>query len=141
MIATNLTFICCVYKEKSLNDSWIATFSIWVYVTLFSISRFYHNTTNRSRIRSDQKRLFFAVYLYTLSFFANTPFKLDVTGINWCNCLFVGSLNFTINVKTSKYLNINPFLWLLNLRKGFWWNVFLELLFLIFNSTFAPFSL
>ena len=30
----------------------------------------------RNKIRSDQKRLFFAVSLYPLSFFANTPFKL-----------------------------------------------------------------
>ena len=128
------------------SESWIATFSIWVDVTLFSISRFYqfspYNTTNRSKIRSDQKRLFFAVYLYPLSFFANTPFKLDFTGINWCS--FVGRsacFKFTLNVKTSKYLNMNPFLWLLNLRKGFWWNVFLKLLFLIVPLPLLVFKL
>jgi len=31
--------------------------------------------TDRSEISSDQKHLFFAVCLYPLSFFANTPFK------------------------------------------------------------------
>ena len=34
------------------------------------------DATDRSKISSDQKRLFFAVCLYPLSFLANTPFKL-----------------------------------------------------------------
>ena len=34
------------------------------------------DATNRSKISSDQKRLFFAVRLFPLSFFASTPFKL-----------------------------------------------------------------
>ena len=46
----------------------------------FSISRFNNvlliDATGRSNIGSDQKRLFFAVSLYPLSFFANTSFKL-----------------------------------------------------------------
>ena len=36
------------------------------------------DATDRSKIRSDQKGLFFAVSLYPFSFFANTPFKLNV---------------------------------------------------------------
>ena len=35
------------------------------------------DATDRSKISSDQKRLFFAVILYPLSFFANTPFNED----------------------------------------------------------------
>ena len=35
------------------------------------------DATDRSKISNDQKRLFFAVSLYPLSFFANTPFKPD----------------------------------------------------------------
>ena len=34
------------------------------------------DATDRSKISGDQKRLFFAVNLYPLSFFANTPFKI-----------------------------------------------------------------
>ena len=34
-----------------------------------------YDATDRSKIRSDQKCLFFAVSLYPLLFFANTPFK------------------------------------------------------------------
>ena len=42
----------------------------------FGISRFPPYRRNRwSKISSDQKRLFFAVSLYPLSFFANAPFK------------------------------------------------------------------
>ena len=52
--------------------SWICMF--------FSINRFNNvlliDATGRSNISSDQKRLFFAVTLYPLSFFANTSFKL-----------------------------------------------------------------
>ena len=48
--------------------------------TFFSISRFLYNfllidATDRSKISSDQKRLFFAVSLYPLSFFENAPFN------------------------------------------------------------------
>ena len=39
-------------------------------------NNFFIDATDRSKISSDQKRLFSAVSLYTLSFFANTPFKL-----------------------------------------------------------------
>ena len=33
------------------------------------------NATDKSKIRSDQKRFFIALSQYPLSFFANTPFK------------------------------------------------------------------
>ena len=35
------------------------------------------NATDRSKISSNQKRLSIAVSLYLLSFFTNTPFKLE----------------------------------------------------------------
>ena len=50
--------------------------------TFFGMSRFLQfspDRRNKIEVRliasSDQKRLFFAVSLYALSFFANTPFK------------------------------------------------------------------
>ena len=50
--------------------------------TFFSMSRFNNflliGATDRSKISSDQKRLFFPVSLYPLSFFVNTPLKLMV---------------------------------------------------------------
>ena len=41
-----------------------------LFLTIFSL-----DSTDRSKISTDQKRLFFAVSLYPLLFFANTPFK------------------------------------------------------------------
>ena len=40
------------------------------------------DTTDRSKISSDQKRFFIALSLYPLSFFANTPFKVREIGLN-----------------------------------------------------------
>ena len=45
--------------------------SVWVVFNNFLLI----GTIDRSKISSDQKRLFFAVSLYPFSFFANTPFK------------------------------------------------------------------
>ena len=42
------------------------------------------DATDRSKIRSDQKRFFIALSLYPLSFFANTPFKVTpVSSQRW----------------------------------------------------------
>ena len=40
-----------------------------------SFLTFFSLVTDRSKISSDEKRLFFAVSLYPFSFFANTSFK------------------------------------------------------------------
>ena len=45
--------------------------SVWVVFNNFLLL----DATDRSKISSDQKRLFFDVSLYPLSFFVNTPFK------------------------------------------------------------------
>ena len=37
------------------------------------------DATDKSKISSDRKRLFFALHLYPLSFFANTPFNMNKT--------------------------------------------------------------
>ena len=54
--------------------------SQFVWTLRSSVKVVYNNfllidATDRNKIRSDQKRLFFDVSLYPLSFFANTPFK------------------------------------------------------------------
>ena len=58
----------------------VATFWICMDSTFFGISRFNNifliDATDRSKISSDQKRLFCAVSLYPLLFFANTPFNI-----------------------------------------------------------------
>ena len=55
--------------------------------TFFGIQVVFNNflligATDRSKISSDQKRLFFAVSLYPLLFFANTPFKSNMIYAN-----------------------------------------------------------
>ena len=52
---------------------WTLLSSVWVVFNNFLLI----DTTDRSKICSDQKRLFFAVSLYPLSFFANTPFYYE----------------------------------------------------------------
>ena len=47
--------------------------SAWVVFNNF----LFVDATDRIKISSDQKRLFFAVSLYPFPFFANTPFKSD----------------------------------------------------------------
>ena len=59
---------------------WMICLKLNWFVYVLRISRFFYNfllidATDRSKISSDQKRLFFAVSLYLLSFFANTPLK------------------------------------------------------------------
>ena len=50
---------------------WALHSSVWdVFIHFLLI-----DATDRSKISSDQKRLFIALGLYPLSFFENTPFK------------------------------------------------------------------
>ena len=51
---------------------WALRSSVWVVLNNFLLI----DATDSCKIRSDQKRLFFAVSLYPLSFFANTPFNI-----------------------------------------------------------------
>ena len=60
---------------------WTQRSSVWVVFNNFLLI----DATDRSKISSDQKRLFIALSLYPLSFFANTPFirktNLDLMSI------------------------------------------------------------
>ena len=51
---------------------WTLRSSAWVVFNIFLLI----DATDKSKISSDQKRLFFAVSLHPLSFFANTPFNV-----------------------------------------------------------------
>ena len=52
---------------------WALSCSVWDVVNNFLLI----DATDRSKISSDQKRLFIALSLYPLSFFANTPFNVS----------------------------------------------------------------
>ena len=64
----------------------VASFQICMDAAFFDVSRFNNflliDATDRSKISSDQKRLFFALSLYPLSFFAKTPLKRLKNGEN-----------------------------------------------------------
>ena len=53
---------------------WTPCYSVWDAFNNFLLI----DATDRSKISSDQKRLFIALRLYPLSFFANTPFKANL---------------------------------------------------------------
>ena len=50
---------------------WALCYSVWDVFNKFLLI----DVTDRSKIRSDQKRFFITLSLYPLSFFANIPFK------------------------------------------------------------------
>ena len=86
----------------------VATFWIFMDATFFGMSRFKNflliDATDRSKISSDQKRLFFAVILYPLSFFAKTLFKL---WIHLIPVLLFGKNNkLTVSLTSAK---LNPY--------------------------------
>ena len=79
--------------------------------TFFSIRVVFNNfllidATDRSKISSGQKRLFFAVSLYLLSFFANTPFKL----LTKTNCL---EEEYASSVNLPNFRDILKIFWML----------------------------
>ena len=72
-------------------ESYVATFSIRMEHN--SLQVFFNNfllkdATDRSKISSDKKRLFVAVCLYPLSFFANTFFKTLILSVMGKRMLF-----------------------------------------------------
>ena len=75
--------ICLELNWLFSDPSWMLQISEFVW-SLRSLAWVVFNNfllidaTDRSKISSDQKRLFFALRLYPLSFFASTPFKVEV---------------------------------------------------------------
>ena len=72
--------ICLESNRFVYDSSRMLQLSKWVWTRHSSVCVVFNNfllidATNRIKIRSDQKRWFFAVSLYPLSFFTNTPFN------------------------------------------------------------------
>ena len=72
---------------------WPLSYSVWEVFNNFLLI----DETDRIKISSDQKRVFIALILYPLSFFANTPFNLKVM-------FFIDKSK--INSKTFKFYQI-----------------------------------
>ena len=65
-------FFCCLSRMLDFSEFvWTVSYSVWDVFNRFLLI----DTTDRSKISSDQKRFFIALSLYPLSFFANTPFN------------------------------------------------------------------
>ena len=82
-IVCNIWMICLELNWLFYDPSWMLQLSEFVWTLRSSVWVVFNNfllldATDRSKIRSDQKRLFFAVSLNPLLFIANTPFKHDV---------------------------------------------------------------
>ena len=80
IIGCNIRMICLKLNGFFYDPSWMSQLSEFVSILRSSVWVVFNNfllidSTDRSKISSDQKRLFCAVSLYPLSFFANTPFK------------------------------------------------------------------
>ena len=72
--------ICLELNWLFYDPSWMLQLSEFVWALRSSVWIFFNNfllidATDKSKISSDRKRLFFALRLYPLSFFASTPFK------------------------------------------------------------------
>ena len=81
IIVCNIWMICLELNWFFSDPSWMLQLSEFVWTLRSSVWIVFNNfllidATDSCKIRSDQKRLFFAVSLYPLSFFANTPFNI-----------------------------------------------------------------
>jgi len=81
-IGCNIWMICSKLNRFFYGLSRMLPLSEIVWILRSSVLVVFNNfllidATDRSRIRSDQKRFFIALSLYPFSFFANTPFKTD----------------------------------------------------------------
>ena len=91
-IGCNIWMICLKLKWLFYDPSWMLQLSEFVWSLRSSVWAVFNNfllkdATDRSKISSDQKRLFFAVSLYPLSFYANNPFKeSDWLGFTYHTC-------------------------------------------------------
>ena len=81
IIGCNIWMICLELNWLFYDPSWMLQllnlYGRYVFrYESFLINFLLIDVADRSKISSDQRRLFFAVSIYPLSFLANTPFKL-----------------------------------------------------------------
>ena len=101
-LSCNIWMICLKFIWLFYDTSCILQLSEFVWTLRHSTNNVFNNVllidaTDRRKISDyefNQKRLFFAVSLYPLSFFANTPFNNDTEIVFLCPCIC------TINVTT-----------------------------------------
>ena len=80
---------------------WALSYLVWDVFNKFLLI----DATDRSKISSDQKRFFIALSLYPLSFFWNTPFKIDIKIVYLKRCYFTIYLKVFFDIKGVKGLS------------------------------------
>ena len=120
-IGCDIWMICLTLNWYFYDPSWMLQLSKFAWTLQSSVWVVFNNfllidATDRSKISSDQKRLFFVVSLYHLSFFANTPFKETVDAISsdppliewhvWFTCRYALKLCLI-----KYYLDINEYVY------------------------------
>ena len=98
MICFEINCLFFLWTELNSEFIWMLRSSVSVVFNNFLLI----DTTNRSKISSDQTRSFFAVSLYPLLFFANTPFNFAL-----CNRDVQRQLVLQPTVHVSQHLNVH----------------------------------
>ena len=101
-------------SELNVATFWICIYGHYVLRYKSFLTIFLIDATDRSKISSDQTRLFFAVSLYPLSVFSNTPFKLPFFNVipqkqffdNFY--VYIGAFSKMINVVLFSRQNSEP---------------------------------
>ena len=117
-IGFNIWMICLILNWFFYDPSRMLQFSEFVWALCSSVYVVFNNfllieTKHRSKISSDQKRLFCAESLYPLSFFANTPFKSGAHRIRkqsifkWKNKNFIFNIKFVMGTIVNRTYNSN----------------------------------
>ena len=83
IIDRNISMICLELNRFFGDHCWLLQFSEFVWTLCSSVWVVFNNcllinATDRSKISSNHHRIFFDVSLYHISFFTNTPYKINL---------------------------------------------------------------
>ena len=97
-IGCNIWMICLKLNRFFYGLSRMLYLSEFVWTLRSSVLVVFNNfvlidATDRSKISSDQKRIFIALSLYPLSFFANTPFKFIQANLKKWDSILSNTVN------------------------------------------------
>ena len=116
-IGCNIWMICLKLNRFFYGLSRMLHLSELVWILRSSVLIVFNNfllidATDRSKIISDQKRVFIALSLYPLSFFANTPFKSTIYNLfTYISCFEIRKIclkTWTLSVYVSRLWSITP---------------------------------
>ena len=127
-VGCNIWLICLKLNGFFYDPSWMLHLSEFVWALRSSVWVVFNNfllidATDRSKIRSDQKRFFIALSLYPLSFFANTPFKHKTSNCSiwrYVTCIKKMSETHFILIQTQSQQSLNTFWYIYRVTQKGW---------------------